>query len=65
MDVDSCVSVPNSPSMATGTSICSMSVDELSNWLKTNGGIPEKFCEAFTGKLAFVFKMLATLVLIV
>ena len=39
--------------------------DELSNWLKTNSGIPEKFCEAFAGKLAFVFKMLATLVLIV
>ena len=45
---DSC----RSPSPAMPTSLSSMSVDELSNWLKTDGGIPDKFCEAFTGKLA-------------
>ena len=50
-----CVRVSSNPSMATSTSLSSMSVDELSNWLKTNGGIPEKFCEAFAGKLANIY----------
>ena len=45
---DSC----RSPSPAMPASLSSMSVDELSNWLKTDGGIPDRFCEAFTGKLA-------------
>ena len=45
---DSC----RSPSPVMPTSLSSMSVEELSNWLKTDGGIPDKFCEAFTGKLA-------------
>ena len=53
---DSC----RSPSPAMPTSLSSMSVDELSNWLKTDGGIPDKFCEAFTGKLA-VLKLLSPL----
>lgn len=49
---DSCCSPSFVPSSAMPTSLCSMSVDQLSNWLKTDGGIPDKFCEAFTGKLA-------------
>ena len=43
---DSCCS----PSPAIPTSLTSMSMDELSNWLKADGGIPDKFCKAFTGK---------------
>ena len=50
MDLNSCRS-PSPPSAAMATSLNSMSVDELSNWLKTDGGIPDKFCESFTGKL--------------
>ena len=46
MDVNGCPSP--SPSMAT--SLSSMSVNELYNWLKTDGGIPDKFCDAFTGR---------------
>lgn len=50
MDLDSCRS-PSPPAAAMATSLSSMSLDELTNWLKTDGGIPDKFCESFTGKL--------------
>ena len=53
MDDSCCVGeleLDRSPSPAMSTSLCSMSVDELSNWLKKEGGIPDKFCEVFTGK---------------
>ena len=49
MDLDSCRS-PSPPAMPA--SLSSMSVDELFHWLKRDGGIPDKFCEVFTGKLA-------------
>ena len=62
MDVDSCVSPVSSPSMAT--SLSSKSVNGLSHWLE-DGGIPEKFCEVFTGKLAkFCLQALAIATLI-
>ena len=65
MDIDSCLtlstqsvkqsvdSVPQLPEMATPLS--AMSVDGLSNWLKTDGGIPDKYCEVFKGRLTVVF----------
>lgn len=59
MDVDSCLS-PLSPaasfsgsssssSLIMATSLTNMSEDELSNWLKTVGKIPEKYSEVFSG----------------
>ncbi len=48
MDVDNCWSPP-APAMAI--SLSAMSVDKLSNWLEADGGIPNKFCEVFVGKL--------------
>lgn len=46
---------PSSHVTMNDNSVSDISIDELCNWLKINGGIPEIYCEAFEGMVSLVY----------